>query len=129
MPTIRRSPLQDLGDAGVCRLARGWRRNGEIAVVKTPKLIFTAASVAAVMSLNGPAAHAAAAWRENPWCAVIDYGDGGVTWECNYRTFEECYPNVLAGNKGSCNLNPAGPGPQAATPTAYQPRKKRHAQH
>ncbi len=54
------------------------------------------------------------AWRENPWCAVIDYGDGGVTWDCNYRTFEECYPNVLAGNKGSCNLNPAGPGPQAA---------------
>ena len=98
-------------------------------VVKTPKLIFAAASVAAVMSLNGFAAHAAAAWRENPWCAVIDYGDGGVTWECNYRTFEECYPNVLAGNKGSCNLNPAGPGPQAATPTAYQPRKKRHAQH
>ena len=40
------------------------------------------------MGLNGPAAHAAAAWRENPWCAVIDYGDGGVTWECNYRTFE-----------------------------------------
>ena len=60
---------------------------------------------------------------------MIDYGDGGVTWECNYRTFEECYPNVLAGNKGSCNLNPAGPGPQAATPTAYQPHKKRHAQH
>ena len=129
MPTIRRSPLQDLDGAGVCRLARGWRRNGEMAVAKTPKLIFAAASVAAVMSLNGPAAHAAAAWRENPWCAVIDYGDGGVTWECNYRTFEECYPNVLAGNKGSCNLNPAGPGPQAATPAAYQPRKKRHAQH
>jgi hypothetical protein len=70
----------------------------------------------------------AAAWRENPWCAVIDYGDGGVTWECNYRTFEECYPNVLAGNKGSCNLNPAGPGPQATTPAASHPRKKHHAQ-
>jgi hypothetical protein len=100
-----------------------------MAVVKIPKLIFAAAAVAAVMSLNGPAARAASAWRENPWCAVIDYGDGGVTWECNYRTFEECYPNVLAGNKGSCNLNPAGPGPQAATPAAYQPRKKHHAQH
>jgi hypothetical protein len=100
-----------------------------MAVAKTPKLIFAAASVAAVMSLNGPAAHAAAAWRENPWCAVIDYGDGGVTWECNYRTFEECYPNVLAGNKGSCNLNPAGPGPQAAAQATYQPRKKHHVQH
>ena len=59
-------------------------------MVKTAKLIFAAASVAAVSSLNGPAAHAAAAWRENPWCAVIDYGDGGVTWECNYHTVEEC---------------------------------------
>jgi hypothetical protein len=99
-----------------------------MAVAKTPKLIFAAASVAAVMSLNGPAAHAAAAWRENPWCAVIDYGDGGVTWECNYRTFEECYPNVLAGNKGSCNLNPAGPGPQAAAPVAHRNHRKQHAQ-
>jgi len=33
---------------------------------------------------------------------------------------------VLAGNKGSCNLNPAGTGPQAATPAAL--RKKHHAQ-
>jgi len=33
---------------------------------------------------------------------------------------------VLAGNKGSCNLNPAGPGPQAVTPVT--PRKKHHAQ-
>jgi len=94
-----------------------------MAVVKT--LIFAAAALAAI--LEAPAGHAAA-WRENPWCAVIDYGDGGVTWECNYRTFEECYPNVLAGNKGSCNLNPAGPGPQAATPAPWHPRKKRHAQ-
>jgi Protein of unknown function (DUF3551) len=99
-----------------------------MAVVKILKLIFAAAAFAAVLSLDVPAGHAAA-WRENPWCAVIDYGDGGVTWECNYRTFEECYPNVLAGNKGSCNLNPAGPGPQPGTPAAYQPRKKRHAQH
>ena len=94
-----------------------------------PKSIFAATALAAaVISFDVPAGQAAG-WRENPWCAVIDYGDGGVTWECNYRTFEECYPNVLAGNKGSCNLNPAGPGPQAAAPAAYQPRKKRHAQH
>src|SRR5258708_22300210 len=97
--------------------------------MKTPKLVFAAAAAfAALLSLDGPAAHAAAPWRENPWCAVIDYGDGGVTWECNYRTFEECYPNVLAGNKGFCNLNPAGPGPQAAAAAAYQPHRKRHVQ-
>jgi Protein of unknown function (DUF3551) len=99
-------------------------------VVRTiiPKSIFAAAALAAaVISFDVPAGQAAA-WRENPWCAVIDYGDGGVTWECNYRTFEECYPNVLAGNKGSCNLNPYGPGPQAATPAASYPHKKHHAQ-
>jgi hypothetical protein len=98
----------------------------EIAVLKTPKMIFAAAVLAAVMGLNMPAGHAAA-WRENPWCAVIDYGDGGVTLECNYRTFEECYPNVLAGNKGFCNLNPAGPGPQGAAPAAYHKPRKHHA--
>jgi len=94
-------------------------------VVKT--LIFAAAAFVAVLNLNVPAGHAAA-WRANPWCAVIDYGDGGVTWECNYRTFEECYPNVLAGNKGSCNLNPAGPGPQAAMPAVHRTHRKQHAQ-
>jgi len=47
-----------------------------MAVVKT--LIFAAAALAAVLSFDVPAGHAAA-WRENPWCAVIDYGDGGVT--------------------------------------------------
>ena len=95
---------------------------------ENPEMMFAAAALAAVLSwMFRPAMPPR--WRENPWCAVIDYGDGGVTWECNYRTFEECYPNVLAGNKGSCNLNPAGPGPQAATPAAYQPRKKHHAQH
>ena len=98
-------------------------------MVKTiiPKSIFAAAALAAaVISFDIPAGHAAG-WRENPWCAVIDYGDGGVTWECNYRTFEECYPNVLAGNKGFCNLNPAGPGSQGAPPAASHKPRKHHA--
>lgn len=76
------------------------------------KLLLAAAALAA-MGLDGPAGHAA--WREQPWCAVIDYGDGGVTWECNYKSFAECYPNVIAGNKGSCNVNPYASGaPQQA---------------
>jgi len=91
------------------------------------KSTVAAIALAAVMSCQMPAAHAAA-WRDNPWCAVIDYGDGGVTWECNYRSVEECYPNVIAGNKGSCNLNPAGS--QAAAPAAayYHKARKHHAQ-
>jgi len=30
-----------------------------------------------------------------PWCAVTNiYGD--VYWDCQYRTLEECVPNVIA---------------------------------
>src|SRR6516162_11394638 len=36
------------------------------------------------------------------WCAVISEG----YWDCQYRSIEECRPNVLAGNRGWCNPNP-----------------------
>jgi hypothetical protein len=39
---------------------------------------------------------------EAPWCAVISEG----YWDCQYRSIEECRPNVLAGNRGWCNPNP-----------------------
>ena len=42
----------------------------------------------------------------SPWCAVISVGAGSVYWDCQYSTFEACYPNVLAGNRGFCNHNP-----------------------
>jgi hypothetical protein len=41
-----------------------------------------------------------------PWCAVVSIGSGSVIWDCQYYTFEECVPNVLAGNRGTCNLSP-----------------------
>jgi hypothetical protein len=40
---------------------------------------------------------------EFPWCAVIKDGDHR---DCHYRSFEECRPNVVAGNRGFCNPNP-----------------------
>jgi len=46
---------------------------------------------------------------ESPWCAVSKDGDH---WHCQYRSLEECRPNVVAGNRGFCNPNPyfvAGP--------------------
>ena|SRR5689334_3124319 len=43
---------------------------------------------------------------ETPWCAVISEG----YWDCQYRSIEECRPNVLAGNRGFCNLNPRWTG-------------------
>ena len=41
-----------------------------------------------------------------PWCAVISLGPGSVYWDCQYSSFEQCVPNVLAGNRGFCNHNP-----------------------
>ena len=42
-----------------------------------------------------------------PWCAIINTGTGSVYEDCHYRSFEACYPNILAGNRGFCNPNPA----------------------
>jgi hypothetical protein len=37
------------------------------------------------------------------WCAVIK---GGEYWDCQYRSLEDCYSNVLGGTRGFCNPNP-----------------------
>jgi Protein of unknown function (DUF3551) len=44
-----------------------------------------------------------AAADETSWCAVSKDGDH---WDCQYRSLEDCWPNVLAGNRGWCNPNP-----------------------
>jgi hypothetical protein len=87
------------------------------------KWMIAAAVFAAAMCLKVPAGHAAG---DAPWCAVIELGTGEVYWDCEYRTVEECVPNVLAGNRGSCNLNPYGPGPYTPKTVLHQKRQKRH---
>jgi hypothetical protein len=61
-----------------------------------------------------------------PWCAVVSSGPASVEWDCEYRSIEECRPNVLAGNRGFCYMNPAWPG--SYTPKTIAPPKhlKRH---
>ncbi len=51
-----------------------------------------------------------------PWCAVSNRGGGNVVWDCQYQTMQQCVPNVLGGNGGFCNLNPAYVPPQRAAP-------------
>ena len=48
------------------------------------------------------------AYGDAPWCAQIVVGRGGVYWDCQYRSFEDCYRrgNILAGNRGFCNPSP-----------------------
>lgn len=59
--------------------------------------------VAAVASAGDTTAAKAA---EASWCAVIATSEDSVYWDCQYRSFEECQPHVLAGNRGWCNPSP-----------------------
>jgi hypothetical protein len=86
------------------------------------KFVTAAAAVAAGLTMFE--ASAANASGDAPWCAVINLSMGDAYWDCRCRTVEECVPNVIAGNRGFCNLNPRGPGP--ASPA--QPLK-RHSKH
>lgn len=81
-------------------------------MVKTARAIIAGAVLVATMCLEVPASYA---FGDAPWCAVITLGSGEAYWDCQYRTVEECVPNVLAGNRGTCSLNPA-PGPSAGRP-------------
>jgi hypothetical protein len=94
-------------------------------VKTTTKLLLATAGVVSALAFDMPAGHA---YGDAPWCAVISLGSGEVYWDCQYRTVEECVPNVIAGNRGFCNLNPYGPGPGAPA-VAHPQRHKRSAQH
>ena len=61
-------------------------------------------------------------YGDAPWCAVLSVGTGEVVWYCYYRTVEDCVPNILAGNRGFCNVNPYGS-------TSPAPAAKFHAKH
>lgn len=78
------------------------------------------ATVSAVAVWGALAAPASAQARGNaPWCAVLSLGYGSVVWDCQYASIEDCRPNVISGNKGFCNHNPAYAGP-------VEPLRKRH---
>ncbi len=88
------------------------------------RLAIIAVDLALVSMVGARSAHASG---DAPWCAVINLGMGDVYWDCQYRTVEECVPNVIAGNRGFCNLNPRGPGPAPAARTAVP--HQRHSRH
>ncbi|HET7805325.1 MAG TPA: DUF3551 domain-containing protein [Pseudolabrys sp.] len=76
---------------------------------------------AAVVTSFAPGAQPVQA-REAPWCAVISTTDDSVYWDCQYNSFEQCRPMVLAGNRGWCN-----PNPYAAAAAQEKPAAKRRA--
>jgi len=107
---------------GPVRVVFGRRATYTNAMRTTTKLVFAVAAFASAMAADVSASRAGGS---APWCAVIEIGAGEVYWDCRYRTVEECAPNVIAGSRGFCNLNPSGPGPNA--PAGARPRH--HKQH
>jgi Protein of unknown function (DUF3551) len=87
------------------------------------RLALGAAALAAALGFDVPASHA---FGEAPWCAVMPVGAGDLIWDCEYNSVEACAPNVIAGNRGFCNENPAW---QGVAPRAEVPRhhRRRHA--
>jgi len=86
------------------------------------KIPVVAAGLAMGSMFGAAAGHASS---DAPWCAVINLGMGDARWDCRYRTVEECVPNVIGGDRGSCSPNPHGP----ATVAVPVKRNKRHFQH
>ena len=84
------------------------------------RIIAIAACAFAVLAV-GPQPPAQATGG-GPWCAVINTGMD-VHWDCQYGSFEQCYPTVVAGNRGFCNQNPAYMGP--AEPHRKTARRRR----
>ena len=78
------------------------------------RILLTAAVAMLAMTI---AQRPAQAHGEKPWCAVIN-GGGDIHMECEYNSVQECAPNVVAGNRGSCAPNPyyTGPAPRRAAP-------------
>jgi hypothetical protein len=94
-------------------------------VKKSARLILAGGAFVAAACFEAPASYA---FGDARWCAVIEIGTGAVYWDCEYSTLEACVPNVLAGNRGFCNLNPA-PGPSAGGKGAYPLHRWRHPKH
>ena len=88
------------------------------------KLTTVIAAAAAAMCLQVSSSQAQY-YGDAPWCAVLEVGTGAVSWHCYYRTVEECVPNVLAGNRGSCNLNPYFTASRGPATSARPARHKR----
>src|ERR1700746_3462589 len=96
-------------------------KGGTVVAKTLAKLTF---GVAALAAATGFGSSSSRAYGDAPWCAVINLGKD-VYWDCQYRTFEACYPNVIGGNRGFCNQNP-WPGPSQVIPYKH---RKRHPQY
>jgi hypothetical protein len=62
----------------------------------------------------------AQAYYNGAWCAVFSTGHGGASERCEYRDFESCRLDIVAGNRGFCRQNGYYQGP--SLPRTRKPR-------
>jgi hypothetical protein len=68
----------------------------------------------------------AQAYYDGPWCGVYSIGDGSSVEKCDFRNFESCQAEMIAGNRGFCRQNGYYNGnPEVSTP---RPRKHKYVQ-
>lgn len=86
-------------------------------------LAITIVLAAAAMFASAPSR----AYYNGPWCGVATLGPGSVVEKCDYRDFETCRMDVVAGNRGFCRPNGYYTGAEIRHP-ARPHNKRKHAQ-
>jgi hypothetical protein len=87
----------------------------------------TIAAGLAVVCVSASAGHAQT-YGDAQWCAVISVTSGNIQWDCYYHSAAECAPNVIAGQRGFCNVNPYWTGSRVAQTTAPVLHRKHRVQ-
>ena len=81
-------------------------------------ILIPIAFAAAALLGGGPSL----AYYDGPWCGVSTIGRGSAIEKCDYRTFEACRMDIIAGNRGFCRPNGYFQGYAASD--GYKPRKR-----
>lgn len=86
------------------------------------KITLTAVALAALaFTLAG--SRPGHAYYDGPWCGVSSMGRGGAIEKCDYRTFEACRMDTIAGNRGFCRPNGYYQGYASGAPRGRKARK------
>ena len=83
------------------------------------KALLLAVAVATTALAGGQPAQA---YQDAPWCAVYTISPGGATERCEYRNFESCRLDIVAGNRGFCRQNGYYQGNAGYAPRTRKPR-------
>jgi hypothetical protein len=85
------------------------------------RVLLAAVILTSVMAFDPGPTHASV---QGSWCTSIQLAHSEFL-DCHYRTFAECYPNILGGNRGFCVQNPHWGERELKPETSKRHRKHR----